>query len=98
MKAPLYQSEPDSIVKRVLEFVFSGFIGAWLDKRFMKLTVNHWKRKFADFEPKDFDVALKSRSYVSKHHPNNFQSKVLKAYQKGLEKFKTQHGIDLNDI
>jgi hypothetical protein len=42
------------------------------------VTVQFWKRKFSHFDDQTFNVALKSRRYVSKHHPMYFQGKVLK--------------------
>ncbi len=65
--------------KRLLERLLGGRAGAWLDQRAMRLTVGYWQRKFSDFDRSDFDVALKSRRYVSKHHPLFFQKKVLDA-------------------
>ena len=29
----------------------------------------------------DFEIAFKTRTYVSKHHPNNFQRKVLDRFE-----------------
>ncbi len=51
-----------------------------LDRVFMRLTLNRWKKKFAYFTDQDFELALRTRSYVSKHHPNNFQDQVLKKF------------------
>ena len=64
-------------LKKALEKLLSGRVGEWLDKRFMQLTVKVWKRKFKHFDAARFDVAMKSRRYVSKHHPLHFQEKVL---------------------
>ncbi|MFN8302311.1 MAG: hypothetical protein U0U46_07450 [Saprospiraceae bacterium] len=66
-------------LKRLLERLLGGRLGAWLDQRAMRLTVGYWQRKFSGFDRSDFDVALKSRRYVSKHHPLFFQKKVLDA-------------------
>lgn len=68
--------------KRIVEFCFNNPLGGIVDRFCMKMTVGFWKRKFNDFEKDRFDIALKSRSYVSKHHPNNYQQKVLTAFEK----------------
>lgn len=79
---PLRDSEQVSrqtrgIVKKSLEWLLGGRLGDWLDERSMRTTVGFWRRKFSHFDPGTFDVALKSRRYVSKHHPLYFQQKVL---------------------
>lgn len=72
-------------VKRIFESVFSGALGERLDHVFMSRTIGHWKKKFKDFEASRFDIALKSRRYVSKHHPNDYQKKVLDRFSSSLE-------------
>lgn len=94
MRTPLMKNS-SNILKRFLEFLLNNGMGEWLDKRFMKITMDHWNNKFREFQPKDFDIAMKSRTYVSKHHPQNFQDKVLQAFHAGVLKFETTHGIDL---
>ncbi|MBL7775888.1 MAG: hypothetical protein JNK89_07775 [Saprospiraceae bacterium] len=66
--------------KKLLEHGFAYRLGRWLDRQCMRLTVGYWRRKFRHFDPATFDAALKSRSYVSKHHPLYFQKKVLDAF------------------
>lgn len=67
--------------KRLLESVLGGFRGNWADQLCMQVTVKFWRRKFRHFTKNNFDVALKSRQYVSKHHPMGFQERVLNQYQ-----------------
>ncbi len=74
--------------KKTAEWLLGGRLGNWLDRGAMRLTVGYWKRKFRHFDRGDFEVALKSRRYVSKHHPLFFQKKVLDALaarMRGLE-------------
>lgn len=71
----------NGMFKRGIEACFNNPLGALLDRTCMKLTVGFWKRKFSAFEKDRFDIALKSRPYVSKHHPNNYQQKVLTAFE-----------------
>lgn len=63
--------------KKMTEWLLGGRLGEWLDHLSMGLTVRYWQRKFRHFDRGDFEVALKSRRYVSKHHPLFFQKKVL---------------------
>ena len=43
----------------------------------------------------DFDIALKSRRNVSKHHPNLFQQKVLKSFDERVQQFEEKHQVAL---
>jgi hypothetical protein len=67
--------------KNTCEWLLSGWIGEQLDTAAMRLTMWFWKRKFNDLDQKVFDIALKSRKYVSKHHPQHFQHRVLNALE-----------------
>jgi hypothetical protein len=79
------QPSPNGMFKRGLEWLLSGRLGAWLDTRAMALTVGYWRRKFGHFDSDTFEVALKSRRYVSKHHPLYFQKRVLDAYAQRIK-------------
>lgn len=83
---------PSSKLKNILENVLSGRLGEQLDIWAMKLSVNHWRKKFKTMDAKHFKIALKSRPYVSKHHPQNFQAKVTKAFNENIAAFEEKHG------
>jgi hypothetical protein len=68
---------PKPWAKRAAEWLLAGRLGNWLDARCMGLTVGFWQRKFRHLNHDTFQVALKSRRYVSKHHPLHFQEKLL---------------------
>jgi hypothetical protein len=82
-------------VKRLLEKLFSGAIGNKLDDYFFRITLSTWKRKFKDFDKEQFDLSLRSRKNVSKHHPNSFQVKVLKKYANSVKNFEEKFGLSL---
>ena len=50
-------------------------------------TLKFYKKDKVYFTEKDFNHALKSRSYISKHHPQNFQKKVLNAFEQKVNEF-----------
>ncbi|MCB0855424.1 MAG: nucleotidyltransferase domain-containing protein [Bacteroidetes bacterium] len=83
-------------IKWLLEWVFSGKLGEKLDQKFMRTTVNHWRGKFDHLTEIDWDLAMKSRKYVSKHHPQNFQLKVLTAHQEKMTQFEEKYGVILS--
>lgn len=78
----------------------NGRFGEWVDEQFMRITLKRWKRKFGTFEEDKFDLAMKTRKYISKHHPSDFQNKVLNKYRILLEDFKEQysHQLSKNDL
>lgn len=79
--------QPPKGFKKMAEWLFGGHLGAWLDGQAMRLTLTFWRRKFKHFGPDAFDTSLKSRPYVSKHHPQHYQDKILTAYKKRIEQF-----------
>ncbi|MEM9022426.1 MAG: nucleotidyltransferase domain-containing protein [Bacteroidota bacterium] len=81
--------------KKLLEAVMNNGLGEWLDDTAMRFTARHWNRKFKGLRQEDFDRAMKSRKYVSKHHPNDFQKRVLGALQENMRSFETAHQVAL---
>ncbi|HAD11142.1 MAG TPA: nucleotidyltransferase [Saprospirales bacterium] len=74
-----------NLIKKVLEWVWRGAWGNRLDQKAMEITIDHWKRKFKHMDAETFDLALKSRKGISKHHPLHFQQKVLEQFEQNLE-------------
>jgi hypothetical protein len=72
--------------KRMLEWVLGGRIGERLDNSFFKLTLKRWQKKFPNFATEDFDLNMRTRKNVSKHHPRGYQQKVLTAHAAKLKK------------
>jgi hypothetical protein len=61
------------------------FAGNWLNKFLMVQTFKRWRRLYEHaYSPQDFEVAFKTKAYVSKNHPRHFQKKVTQAYQDQL--------------
>lgn len=76
------QCPPSSLLEKLLPNALSN----WLDVRFQRLTMRRWKKKFGTMGVDDFEIAMRSRRYVSKHHPHHFQAKVLAAMAVALQK------------
>lgn len=84
-------------LKGSLEYVLDSSIGSWLEKKFMSLTQLRWRRRYErTLSPDDFEIAFKSKGYVSKNHPDNFQRKVLDRYQQKLAEFALRHCLKWN--
>ncbi len=78
------QTKSKNILKRFAEFILSGSLGEYIDNLFFKLTLKRWKKKFPYFNESDFDLNLRTRKTVSKHHPRGYQQRVLQQYRNQL--------------
>lgn len=78
-------------LSRLIEKILSGRFGDFVDSKSMKVTFKRWKRKFGDFNSDKFDLTMKTRRYLSKHHPNDFQNKVLKRYESLKEEYRQSY-------
>lgn len=90
-KSPILRGR--STLQLLMEFVLGNAVGNWLDKKCMHLTMKRWERRFGDFHPDDFELTMRSRKYVSKHHPQNFQSRVMAAIRETRQSLASTHGI-----
>ncbi len=82
-------------LRSLLEMLFNNALGNRLEQWCMQRTQQHWNKKFHDYDKEQFEVALKTREDVSKHHPNNFQKRVLEAYANGITDFEAQFNVSL---
>ena len=89
------QKEHTSFLKKITEKIFSGPLGEMTDKWFMHLTIQRWKRKFPHFSAADFEHSLRSRRYISKHHPQNFQKHVLNKLDEKHRQFEESFNVKL---
>lgn len=80
---------------KALTTILKGRFGEWMDGKMMKVTLRRWNKKFGDFNKDKFDLTMKSRKYVSKHHPNDFQNKVLNMHQELIEKYRSIYNEQL---
>lgn len=83
---PVNCFEGNSIVKKSTETLLSGKFGEKLDLLFLSLTLRKWKQKFKNFDAEKFELTMRSNRGISKHHPSDFQNKVLTAYQEHLDR------------
>jgi hypothetical protein len=87
-----------SWLKRQFESIISLLGANRIERLFMKLVSLRWKRRYqSTYSKPDFEVAFKSKEYVSKGHPNNHQQKVLRLYQQKLEEFGKKFNINWDE-
>ncbi len=77
------------------EKILNTKIGDSLDSLFLKITYKKWKVKFTHLDDRNFDIALKSTKDVSKHHPLNFQNKVIQRLNIKYAEYQENHDINL---
>ncbi len=83
------------LAMRLCERLLATKPGTALDYGFKHVTVSFWRLKFKQMSHDDFRIALKSTKDISKHHPLNFQKKVINALNEKYEEIKRIHNIEL---
>lgn len=80
---------------KVIELLFDNKIGNTFDNIFKTITLKKWQSKFAYMDKSDFKIALKSTKNISKHHPSNFQKKVIFALNEKLDEVNQKFNIEI---
>ncbi len=73
--------------KNIGEWFYSGWLGEKLDIYFMNLSLKRWKRKFGSFNKEKFELTMRTSRKTSKHHPLDFQNKVINEHEKRLNQY-----------
>lgn len=84
-----------SVIRRFLEWCLSGSAGEKLDTWFMKKTLRRWQQKFSNFDKAKFEIALRTQKHVSKHHPSDFQNRVIKQLAEKKSAFESKFKVQL---
>ncbi|MBL4670060.1 MAG: hypothetical protein JKY30_12470 [Flavobacteriales bacterium] len=61
------------IIEIILQDSFADKLDLWL----MKKTFKRWENKFKHFNKEKFELTMRTNRGVSKHHPQDFQNRVL---------------------
>ncbi len=83
------------LLTKTIEFIFDNKIGSGTDAVFKTITLKKWKSKFDYMPDDDFKIALKSTKNISKHHPSNFQKKVILSLNSKLEEVQIKFNLDI---
>lgn len=84
-----------NVFRRTSELFLKGNFGDRLDKKFMKITKNHQKKKFNQLQKKDFDIAFKGSKTESKHHPDNHQVRVINLLNIKIKEFNKTYELSI---
>lgn len=84
--------QPNSVLKRFLEYLFKPqtFFSEWL---FKTITTKFWSKKFSHLSETEKKVAFKSSKNISKHHPDNYQKKVIDELNKKYHRYSKKFNI-----
>jgi hypothetical protein len=61
-----------------------------VDDMLLRLTVKHWRKKFSHMKQEDFDLQIRSRKHVCKHHTKGYQNKVLEKWHNTIDSILSQ--------
>ncbi|WP_242119377.1 nucleotidyltransferase domain-containing protein [Aestuariivivens sediminicola] len=86
--------QPD-FAKQLIEYILGSRFGDVFDQFFHNLTIKKWKSKFKDIPHEEFEIAMKSTKNISKHHPNNYQKKIIETLNTAYRKVNKTHQIVL---
>jgi predicted nucleotidyltransferase len=78
-----------------IEFLMNNKVGNGIDYMFKIITLKKWNSKFHYLNEDDFKIALKSTKNISKHHPSNFQKKVITALNEKIDEVQIKFKIEL---
>lgn len=76
-----------SFLQRFFEIFLNGSIGDKMNNKFMKITGNHWLKKYRDLNEKEREHMFRTTPKVSKTHPGNMQKVILNMYSERLKRF-----------
>lgn len=79
----------------LIERILNTSIGNNIDNFFRRVTLKKWLSKFNYLEKEDFEIAMKSTKNISKHHPQNFQKKVIDLLNKEYDVIKKEYNLEL---
>lgn len=77
---------------RSIEFLFDNFIGTFLNYISMRFITKKWKHRYK----KHNNNPYKSKKGISKHHPENYQDRVLRKINEQYQIFEEEHGIKIS--
>ncbi|MEW7280227.1 nucleotidyltransferase domain-containing protein [Aquimarina sp. 2201CG1-2-11] len=85
-----------STLSKLIEWGLNSRIGDFFERFFMKKTIKRWNKMFNHLSDEEFKIAFKSSENMSKHHPQNFQTKVLHRLNERYSEIEKTYGIKLD--
>jgi hypothetical protein len=80
----LMEAPKSFLLKNLLE-ISLNVVAKPVERLLMMLTLRRWRRIYGKaYSQSDFDIAFKSKKYVSKNHPRHYQQKIIELYNQKL--------------
>ena len=76
-----YLVQCNTKLKNAFELLLKTSVFNPLEKLCHHITLYYWRKKFPNFKKEKFHLTMRSTKGISKHHPSDFQTKVLRAFQ-----------------
>lgn len=87
---------PEPFHKKMIELLFSGKFGNWVDNKLLSITLNHWRKKYPQMSDEDFHLQFRSRKHVCKRHSQGYQNKVLNLWEEKIKNYENDLQVKLN--
>lgn len=82
-------------LKKRIENLLKGKFGDRLDDIAWRITLRFLKKRYMHLNADEFKVNMRTKKNASKHHPQGFQFKVLKAFDEKCRDFEVTHQFKL---
>lgn len=88
------------LISKLVERIFSGAAGDFTDKKLMNITEKRWYKKVQRQQKNNRGdlIGMSIDRHFSKPDPNNFQAKVIKAYQEKVEEIIKQKKLSVSFV
>jgi hypothetical protein len=87
------ESRPAAVIEKCL----AGTLGARGDDFAHRLFSWRNRRRYRELKPSRYDQAMRATKHASKHHPRDFQSRVLERHASLLREFEERFGMPLGE-
>jgi hypothetical protein len=83
-----------SFMKKIVEGGINFIGGKMMDEWCMKITYNRWMRVYrSQYSESDFNIAFKTRKYVSKNHPKHYQKKISEVLEQKWKAYAQRNNV-----
>jgi hypothetical protein len=83
-------------LKKIIEWMLANRLGDYLDAWLFRVMLKRRERKFGSMNKQEFDLHMRTRKNVSKHHEKGHQSSILEKYRQRIRDFENRHGVTLH--
>lgn len=83
-------------LSKLIEMICNTSTGNTIDIFLKRITLKKWHLKFRNLPREDFKIAMKSTKHVSKHHPQNFQKKVIDRLNTDYSVLSKRYNLELH--